>query len=148
MKHVELYTDGSCSGNPGPGGWGAVLIYKGVEKELSGGEGDTTNNRMELMAAIHGLSALKEPCEITLYTDSRYIEQALNAGWLESWKQNGWRKKDKSAVLNVDLWQRLDQQLSRHKVRLVWVKGHADSPYNNRCDQLATAQTKNFSRGL
>lgn len=146
MKEVTLYTDGACSGNPGPGGWGAILQYKGQEKELSGGEGQTTNNRMELMAAIMGLEVLKEPCRVTLYTDSRYIEQAINARWLENWKKKGWKKSDKSPVANIDLWQRLDALLGHHTVKLVWVKGHSDNPYNNRCDVLAVAQSKEFQK--
>lgn len=142
MKTVELYTDGSCSGNPGPGGWGAVLRWNGAERELSGGSGDTTNNRMELTAAIEGLCALKEPCRVTLYTDSAYLSNAVLKGWLRGWKKNGWKKSDKSPVLNRDLWEALDEQLSRHDVTFVWVKGHADNAYNNRCDELAVAQTK------
>ncbi len=144
MKHVDLYTDGSCSGNPGPGGWGAVLIYAGLEKELSGGATETTNNRMELMAAIMGLRALNQKCSVHLYTDSRYIEQSITQGWLDRWKKNGWRRSDKSDVANVDLWQQLDEQMRRHDVKLFWVKGHADNPYNNRCDSLATEQTGKF----
>ena len=142
MKQVDVYTDGSCSGNPGPGGWGAILLYKGLEKELSGGARQTTNNQMELTGAISALSALKEPCRVTLYTDSQYIFNAINQKWLENWKKRGWKKADKSPVLNRELWEALDGQLSRHQVTFVWVKGHADNPYNNRCDQLAVAQTK------
>ncbi len=142
MKRVDIYTDGSCSGNPGPGGWGAILMYKGLEKELSGGESHTTNNKMELTGAIRALEALKEPCQVTLYTDSQYLVNAINQHWLENWKKRGWKKADKSPVLNQDLWEALDSQLSRHQVRFVWVKGHADNPYNNRCDELAVAQTK------
>ena len=144
MKRVELYTDGSCSGNPGPGGWGAILIYQGLEKELSGGAPATTNNRMELTGAIRGLAALKEPCQVELYTDSQYIASAINQHWLENWKKRGWRKADKSPVLNQELWQQLDEQLSRHQVRFHWVKGHADNAYNNRCDALAVAQTQKY----
>lgn len=144
MKRVELYTDGSCSGNPGPGGWGAILIYQGLEKELSGGAPATTNNRMELTGAIRGLAALKEPCQVELYTDSQYIASAINQHWLENWKKRGWRKADKSPVLNQELWQQLDQQLSRHQVTFHWVKGHADNAYNNRCDALAVAQTQKY----
>ena len=142
MKQVDVYTDGSCSGNPGPGGWGAILLYKGLEKELSGGARQTTNNQMELTGAISALSALKEPCRVTLYTDSQYIVNAINQKWLENWKKRGWKKADKSPVLNRELWEALDGQLSRHQVTFVWVKGHADNLYNNRCDQLAVAQTK------
>lgn len=146
MKEITLYTDGACSGNPGPGGWGAILRYGSHEKELSGGEADTTNNRMEMMAAIKGLEALREPCRVTLYTDSRYIEQAINAGWLENWKKRGWKKADKSEVANIDLWQQLDRLFGYHSVRLVWVKGHAENPWNNRCDELAVAQSKMYKK--
>ena len=142
MKEVELYTDGSCSGNPGPGGWGAILRFRGLEKELSGGERETTNNRMELTAAIRGLEALKEPCRVALYTDSQYIANAINQHWLVNWKKRGWKKADKSPVLNRELWEALDAQLSRHDVAFHWVKGHADNAYNNRCDALAVAQTR------
>lgn len=142
-KQVEVYTDGACSGNPGPGGWGVVLRYNGSEKELSGFEPGTTNNRMELTAAITGLEALKEPCDVTLYTDSQYIAKAINEGWLRNWKRNGWKKSDKKPVLNVELWQAFDAQLQRHQVAIRWVKGHADNHYNNRCDQLATGEIAN-----
>ena len=138
MKHVNIYTDGACRGNPGRGGWGAILVYEGREKELSGGEKETTNNRMELSAVIAALSALKEACEVTLTTDSQYVVNAIEKGWLSSWKKNGWRKSDKSAVLNVDLWKELDELLVRHKVSLVWVRGHNGHSYNERCDKLAT----------
>ena len=140
MKQVEVYTDGACSGNPGPGGWGAILRHGGVEKELSGYNRETTNNRMELTAAIRGLEALKEPCRVKLYTDSQYLAKAINQGWLKSWKKNGWRKSDKKPVLNVELWKQLDSQLTRHAVTIHWVKGHAQNKYNNRCDALATGQ--------
>ncbi len=146
MKKVELYTDGACRGNPGRGGWGAILVYGGREKELSGGEAMTTNNRMELMAAISGLEAIKEPCEVTLTSDSKYLTDAINKGWLDSWKKNGWRKADKSAVLNVELWQRIDAQLCRHKVTFVWVHGHTGHPYNERCDLLATTFADSFDK--
>ena len=144
MKKVELYTDGACRGNPGPGGWGAILVYHGKEKELSGGEASTTNNRMELMAAIAGMSALREPCEIVLTSDSKYLVDAINKGWLASWKKNGWRKADKSAVLNVELWQKIDSLLQIHDVSFVWVHGHTGHPYNERCDALATAFADKF----
>ena len=140
MKQVEVYTDGACSGNPGPGGWGAILRYGGVEKELTGYNRETTNNRMELTAAIKGLEALKEPCRVVLYTDSQYLSKAINQGWLKSWKKNDWKKSDKKPVLNVELWKRLDSQLTRHVVTIHWVKGHAQNKYNNRCDALATGQ--------
>lgn len=146
MKKVELYTDGACRGNPGPGGWGAILVYRGIEKELSGGEPMTTNNRMELMGAISGLSQLKEQCEVVLTSDSKYLVDAINKGWLESWKKNGWRKADKSAVLNVELWQKLDKLLSYHEVSFVWVHGHTGHPYNERCDALATAYADRFEK--
>ena len=138
MKHVDVYTDGACRGNPGKGGWGAILVFGGVEKELSGGEAMTTNNRMELMGAISALEALKEPCEVTLTSDSKYLTDAINKGWLESWKEKGWRKADKSPVLNPELWQRLDSLLNIHKVTFVWVHGHRGHVYNERCDVLAT----------
>jgi ribonuclease HI len=144
MKKVELYTDGACRGNPGPGGWGAILVYRGKEKELSGGEASTTNNRMELMAAIAGMSALREPCQIVLTSDSKYLVDAINKGWLASWKRNGWRKADKSAVLNVELWQKIDSLLEIHDVSFVWVQGHTGHPYNERCDALATAFADKF----
>lgn len=147
MKLVQLYTDGSCSCNPGPGGWGAILLYQGAMKELSGGAPDTTNNRMELTAAIAGLEALKESCQVELYTDSQYLASAIQKGWLESWKRRDWKKVNKSPVLNPDLWQALDRQLARHQVTFHWVKGHADNVYNNRCDALAVAQTRRFQRG-
>lgn len=139
MKKVNIYTDGACRGNPGRGGWGAVLVYNGNEKELSGGEVMTTNNRMELSAVIAALSALKEPCEVTLTTDSQYVVNAIEKGWLESWRSNKWRKSDKSAVLNVDLWEKLVVLLEKHEVSFVWVKGHNGHSYNERCDALATA---------
>jgi ribonuclease HI len=147
MKKVELYTDGACRGNPGRGGWGAILVYGDKEKELSGGEPMTTNNRMELMAAIEGLAALRVPCEVTLTSDSKYLVDAINKGWLESWKKNGWRKADKSAVLNVELWKRIDMLLAVHDVSFVWVHGHTGHPYNERCDALATAFADSFEEG-
>ena len=137
MKTVTLYTDGACSGNPGPGGWGCILEWNGHERELSGGEKSTTNNRMELTAVIRGLSALKEPCAVELYSDSKYVIDALEKGWAWGWKKRGWKKADRSPVLNVDLWQRLEKAMEGHEVSVHWVKGHADNPYNNRCDQLA-----------
>ena len=144
MKEVQIYTDGACRGNPGRGGWGAVLVYAGREKELSGGEPMTTNNRMELLGVITALSALREPCEVTLTTDSQYVVNAIEKGWLESWRKNGWKKSDKSKVLNVDLWEQLICQLERHSVSFVWVKGHNGHPYNERCDVLATAFADSF----
>lgn len=144
MKHIDIYTDGACRGNPGPGGWGAILVYKGHEKELSGGEAHTTNNRMELCGVIAALKALKEPCEITLTTDSKYVADAVNNGWAKGWRARGWRKGDKSPALNPDLWEVLLQLLEQHKVTFVWVKGHAGHPYNERCDQLATGFADTF----
>ena len=139
MKHVDIYTDGACRGNPGRGGWGAVLVYRGIEKELSGGENPTTNNRMELTAAIEALSSLREPCEITLTSDSKYMIDAVTKGWAESWRSTGWRKADKSPALNPDLWEKLLDLLKIHNVTFVWVKGHDGHPFNERCDRLATA---------
>lgn len=145
MKTVTLYTDGACSGNPGPGGWGAILIYGEVEKELSGGEKSTTNNRMELTAVIEGLSALKEPCIVELYSDSKYVIDGLSKGWAASWQKNGWKKADKKPALNPDLWEKLLELVQIHQLRYHWVKGHADNPKNNRCDQLAVAESKKFN---
>ena len=144
MKTVNLYTDGACSGNPGPGGWGAILEYMGVEKELSGGERNTTNNRMELTAVIRGLEALKEPCIVELYSDSKYVIDALQKGWARSWQKRGWVKSDKKPALNPDLWEQLLSLTERHELRYHWVKGHADNPKNNRCDQMAVAESKRF----
>ena len=140
MKTVTLYTDGACSGNPGPGGWGAILEYNGVEKELSGGEKSTTNNRMELTAVIRGLEALKEPCIVELYSDSKYVIDGLSKGWAESWRAKGWRKADKKPALNPDLWGTLLDLVAKHEVRYHWVKGHAENPKNNRCDEMAVSQ--------
>ncbi len=142
MKTVVLYTDGACSGNPGPGGWGAILAYNGREKELSGGEDSTTNNRMELTAVIRGLEALREPCLVELYSDSKYVIDGLEKGWARSWQRRGWVKSDKKPALNPDLWERLLALTQQHQVRCHWVKGHAENPKNNRCDQLAVAQWK------
>jgi len=137
MKHVELFTDGACSGNPGPGGWGAILRFNGQEKELCGGEPQTTNNRMELTAAIEGLAALKERCKVTLCTDSRYLVDGIEKGWARSWKKNGWRKADKKPALNADLWDRLLTLLDIHEVSFLWVRGHQGHPENEWCDRLA-----------
>ena len=144
MKTVTIYTDGACSGNPGPGGWGAILEWQGHEKELSGGEAQTTNNRMELTAVLTALSLLKEPCTVELYSDSKYVVDAIDKGWLYGWQKKDWIKADKKPVLNVDLWQQLLPELKRHNVRLHWVKGHAENEKNNRCDQLAVAESKKF----
>ena len=138
MKHVDIYTDGACRGNPGKGGWGAILVYGTKSKEMSGGERNTTNNRMELTGAIEALAVLKEPCEVTLTSDSKYLVDAISRGWLDSWRKNGWRKADRSEVLNVDLWQKLIAQLEKHTVSFVWVHGHRGHEYNERCDVLAT----------
>ncbi|MDL2225433.1 ribonuclease HI [Eubacteriales bacterium OttesenSCG-928-M02] len=142
MKEVIIYTDGACSGNPGPGGWAAILRYGNAEKELSGYQADTTNNRMEMMGAIEGLRALTESCKVSLHTDSAYLSNAINKGWLKNWQRNGFIKADKKPVENVDLWQALQQQLDRHQVFFVKVKGHADDTYNNRCDILAKEAIK------
>ncbi len=144
MKRVMLYTDGACSGNPGPGGWGAILIYKDVEKVLSGGEDGTTNNRMELTAVIRGLQALKESCIVELYSDSKYVIDALQKGWAVSWRANGWKKADKKPALNTDLWEELLSLTEKHQLNYHWVKGHAENPYNNRCDELAVNEWKKF----
>lgn len=144
MKHVDIYTDGACRGNPGRGGWGAILVYGGVEKELSGGERETTNNRMELTAVISALKALREPCEVTLTSDSKYVIDAITKGWAVSWRAKGWRKADKSPALNVDLWEVLLGLLEKHKVDFVWVHGHTGHPYNERCDVLATTFADSF----
>lgn len=144
MKKVEIFTDGACSGNPGPGGWGAILKYKGNVKELSGGEPNTTNNRMELTAVISALSALKQPCEVTLTTDSKYIVDAVTKGWAEGWRKRGWVKSDRKPALNSDLWEKLLNLLNIHKVTFVWVKGHAGHPENERCDSLAVEQRNKY----
>ena len=144
MKTITIYTDGACSGNPGPGGWGAILEWQGHQKELSGGEAQTTNNRMELTAVLTALRLLKEPCTVELYSDSKYVVDAIDKGWLYGWQKKGWIKADKKPVLNVDLWQQLLPLLARHDVRLHWVKGHAENEKNNRCDQLAVAESKKF----
>ena len=139
MKTVTIYTDGACSGNPGPGGWGAILEFRGVEKELSGGEAETTNNRMELTAVIRALECLKEPCVVELWSDSKYVVDALTLGWARGWQARGWKKPDKKPALNPDLWQRLLELAEIHELRCHWVKGHADNPKNERCDRLAVA---------
>ena len=146
MKKVTIYTDGACSGNPGVGGWGAVLMYNGVEKRISGAEDNTTNNRMELFAVISALECLKEPCEVTLYSDSAYTVNSLVNGWVYSWEKSGWKKADNKPVLNVDLWQRLLALTRTHKVEFIKVKGHADNEYNNVCDKLATDAVKNYKK--
>ncbi|MBQ7345501.1 MAG: ribonuclease HI [Oscillospiraceae bacterium] len=142
MKVVTLYTDGACSGNPGPGGWGAILEYNGHELALSGGEKDTTNNRMELTAVIKGLQRLKEPCIVELYSDSKYVIDALQKGWAVGWRKRGWIKSDKKPALNPDLWEQLLELTSRHELHYHWIKGHAENEKNDRCDQMAVAEWK------
>lgn len=146
LTRVEIFTDGACSGNPGPGGYGVILRSMGREKELSGGEKDTTNNRMELSGAIAGLSALKFPCEVTLTTDSKYVCDGINKGWAANWRKNGWIKSDKKPALNSDLWEQLLTLTERHKVTFVWVKGHAGHPENERCDELAVMERDKAAR--
>ncbi len=145
MKQVMVYTDGACSGNPGPGGWGAILRYKDMEREMSGGEAKTTNNRMELLGVISALEALKEPCIVELWSDSRYVIDGLQKGWAVSWRRRGWIKSDKKPALNPDLWERLLELTERHEMHYHWVKGHADNPYNNRCYRLAVAAREKFA---
>ncbi len=145
MKEVIMYTDGACSGNPGPGGYGTILKYGNHTKELSGGEENTTNNRMELSAVIAGLSALKEPCRVLVYSDSKYVVDAISLGWAEGWKARGWKKSNKEPALNVDLWEKLLALINIHDVTFYWVKGHAGQPENERCDALAVAESKNFA---
>jgi len=144
MKKVTVYTDGACSGNPGPGGWGCVLVYGDAKKELSGGAAVTTNNRMELTGVIAALSALKEPCEVELYSDSRYVIDALEKGWVYGWKKKGWIKSDKKPALNADLWQLLLPLVEKHTVHYHWIRGHAQNEMNNRCDELAVGERKKF----
>ncbi len=146
MKEVTVYTDGACSGNPGPGGWGAILDYKGKRKELSGGEAQTTNNRMELTAVIEALGALKEPCVVTVITDSKYVSDGITLGWAAGWKKNNWRKKDRKPALNPDLWDTLLNLCEKHKVVFSWIKGHAGHPENERCDEMAVAQSLKFQK--
>ena len=145
MKSIQLYTDGACKGNPGPGGFGVILRYGGREKEISGGDSATTNNRMELLAAIVGLEALTEPCEVTLYSDSKYLVDSITKRWVYNWQKNGWIKSDKKEAQNIDLWERLLPLLETHKVTFVWVKGHDGHEFNERCDRLAVAQAEKFS---
>lgn len=141
---VTIYTDGACSGNPGPGGYGAVLIYGAHQKELSGGEPETTNNRMELMGVIKALQALNRPCTVQLYTDSQYIVNAVNQGWAVRWREHGWMRNKKDKALNPDLWQTLLELLEVHQVTFHWVKGHAEDPYNTRCDELAVMESRKY----
>jgi len=145
IKTVEIFSDGACSGNPGPGGYGVILRYQNTEKELSGGESHTTNNRMELMGVIKGLSTLKEPCRVILTTDSKYVVDSVTKGWVYNWKKHNWIKSDKKPALNVDLWEMLLPLLQIHDVTFVWVKGHAGHPENERCDRLAVEQRDRYS---
>lgn len=144
MKTVTIYTDGACSGNPGPGGWGAILMYGEHRKELSGGEARTTNNRMELTAVIEALRCLKEPCTVELWSDSKYVIDGLSKGWAKSWRMKGWVKSDKKPALNPDLWERLLDLADIHELHYHWVKGHAENAFNNRCDELAVAESRRF----
>lgn len=144
MKEVEIFTDGACKGNPGPGGWGSILRYKGTEKEISGGEANTTNNKMELTAVIEALKLLKEPCKVTLYSDSQYVCNALKLGWAKKWQANNWMRNKKEPALNPDLWEALLKLCDVHQMEIVWVKGHAGHPENERCDRLAVAQAEKF----
>lgn len=144
MKQVDIFTDGACSGNPGPGGWGAILRYKGTDKEISGGEAQTTNNRMELTAVIEALKLLKEPCEVTLWTDSKYVADGLGKGWAAGWKKNGWKKADKKPALNPDLWDELLSLNDKHTITIQWIKGHASHPENEKCDRMAVAESQKY----
>lgn len=144
MKEVEIFTDGACKGNPGPGGWGAVLRYNGTEKEISGGEAQTTNNKMELSAVIKALELLKEPCSVTLYSDSQYVCNALKLGWAKKWQQNNWMRNKKEPALNPELWEQLLKLCDVHQVQVVWVKGHAGHPENERCDRLAVTEAEKY----
>ncbi len=144
MKQVDIFTDGACSGNPGPGGWGAILRYKGTDKEISGGEAQTTNNRMELTAVIEALKLLKESCEVTLWTDSKYVADGLGKGWAAGWKKNGWKKADKKPALNPDLWDELLSLNDKHTITIQWIKGHASHPENEKCDRMAVAESQKF----
>lgn len=146
MKTVELFTDGACKGNPGPGGWGAIIRFNNIEKEISGAEANTTNNRMEIMAVIKGLSALKEKCNVELYSDSQYVCNALSKGWAEKWKKNNWMRNKKEAALNSDLWSELLNLYNKHNVSIHWVKGHAGHPENERCDALAVNAINKLER--
>ena len=144
MKSIEIFTDGACKGNPGPGGWCAILRYNGVEKMISGGEKDTTNNRMELSAVLFALKALKEPCHITLQSDSKYVLDSLSKGWVYGWQKKGWKKSDGKPALNVDLWQPLLEEIKKHELDYVWIKGHAGHPENERCDAQAVKESEKF----
>ena len=145
MKEVDMYTDGACKGNPGAGGFCCILRYKGKEKLVSGGEANTTNNRMELCAVISGLEILREPCEVTVYSDSKYVVDAMKLGWARGWKEKGWKKSDGKTALNTDLWERLLYLSERHELKFIWVKGHDGHEYNERCDREAVAQAEKFT---
>ncbi len=144
MKCVNIYTDGACSGNPGPGGWGAILKYGKYEREMSGGEAQTTNNRMELLAIISALEALNEPCKAHIHSDSKYVIDSITQGWAKRWRANGWMRNKKERALNVDLWGRLLELLEKHSVEFDWIKGHSGHPENERCDQMAVEESKKF----
>ena len=144
MKQIEIFTDGACKGNPGPGGWCAILRYNGVEKMISGGEKDTTNNRMELSAVLFALKALKEPCHITLQSDSKYVLDSLSKGWVYGWQKKGWKKSDGKMALNIDLWEQILPLLKKHEVEFNWIKGHAGHAENERCDAMAVAESQKF----
>ncbi|MBP5166854.1 MAG: ribonuclease HI [Oscillospiraceae bacterium] len=148
MKNVTIYTDGACSGNPGPGGWAAILIWNGREKELSGGEAETTNNRMELLAAISGLEALKEPCRVTLYSDSKYLVDAVTLGWVYKWRDNGWMRTKREEAKNPELWQRLLSAMEKHEVEFSWVKGHEENEFNVKCDKIAVMESKKLIKNV
>ena len=145
-KSIKIYTDGACSGNPGPGGYAAILMYENVKKEISGFEKDTTNNKMEIMAVIKGLEMLKYPCDVEIYSDSSYVVNAIEKDWLINWKKNNWIKKDKKQVKNIELWEQLLKYMNMHKIKFIKVKGHSDNIYNNRCDELAVNAIKNNSK--
>lgn len=144
MKTVDIFTDGACKGNPGPGGWGAILRYQGKEKEISGGEKNTTNNRMEIIALIESLRLLKESCNVNIYSDSQYVCNAISKGWAEKWRKNGWKRDKTKPALNVDLWEILLELCEKHKVHMHWVRGHAGHPENERCDRLAVSESQKF----
>ncbi len=146
MKEVELFSDGACSGNPGPGGWGSILRFKGIEKELSGGEQETTNNRMELLAVINALESLKEPCKVKITTDSKYVSDAFLKNWIDSWQKNGWKTAAKKPVKNQELWERLLKQSQNHELTWIWIKGHAGHPENERCDKLAVEARLKYAK--
>ncbi len=148
MKDVIIYTDGACSNNPGPGGWGAVVMYKDVKKEISGFEDNTTNNKMEIMAVIKALELLKESCNVKVYSDSAYVVNSISKGWLYSWKKNNWIKSDKKKAKNIELWEIMLKFIDMHKIEFIKVKGHSDNEYNNRCDELATSQIKKHLKNI